>query len=147
MKLPNQRELWCQINHWSDSVAMIDRNDAAQHPVCSGWPCANWSLLWLFVLWQVAELLRALSTVHHYKKKVAQRAHHAKHKEFLQQKEKDEEAKMKRMKDARKKLYRIMGQKDQKKQRSSLKGTPQDDWLFRATRTLSHPCRLELIFA
>lgn len=76
---------------------------------------------------KVAELLRALSTVHHHKKKVAQRAHHAKHKEFLQQKEKDEEAKMKRMKDARKKLYRIMGQKDQKKQRSSLKGTPQDD--------------------
>uniref|UniRef100_A0A3Q4NAI6 BMS1 ribosome biogenesis factor n=1 Tax=Neolamprologus brichardi TaxID=32507 RepID=A0A3Q4NAI6_NEOBR len=76
---------------------------------------------------KVAELLRALSTVHHYKKKEAQRAHHAKHKEFLQQKEKDEEAKMKRMKDARKKLYRVMGQKDQKKQRSSLKGTPQDD--------------------
>lgn len=52
---------------------------------------------------------------------------HSKHKDFLQQKEKQEEAKLKRQKEARKKLYRVMGQMDQKKQRSSLKGAPQDD--------------------
>uniref|UniRef100_A0A3Q0QZU1 BMS1 ribosome biogenesis factor n=1 Tax=Amphilophus citrinellus TaxID=61819 RepID=A0A3Q0QZU1_AMPCI len=76
---------------------------------------------------KVVELLRALSTVHNYKKKAAHTVHHAKHKEFLQQKEKEEEAKLKRKKDAQKKLYRIMGQRDQKKLRSSLKGTTQDD--------------------
>lgn len=75
----------------------------------------------------MAELLRALSTVHHYKKKAAHTVHHAKHKDFLQQKEKEEEAKLKRKKDAQKKLYRMMGQKDQKKLRSSLKGTAKDD--------------------
>lgn len=72
-------------------------------------------------------LLHALSTVHNHKRKKGHTAQHAKHKEFLQQKEKQEEAKLKRQKEARKKLYRVMGQKDQKKQRSSLKGAPQDD--------------------
>ncbi|XP_010735940.3 ribosome biogenesis protein BMS1 homolog isoform X1 [Larimichthys crocea] len=76
---------------------------------------------------KVAALLNALSTVHHHKKKKAHTVKHAKHKEFLQQKEKQEEAKLKRQKEARKKLYRVMGQMDQKKQRSSLKGAPQDD--------------------
>ncbi|XP_057683048.1 ribosome biogenesis protein BMS1 homolog [Corythoichthys intestinalis] len=75
---------------------------------------------------KVAALLHALSTVHHYKTKQAKAALHAKHKEFLQQKEKDEEAKLKRQKEARKKLFRVMGQKDQKNQRSSLKGASQD---------------------
>lgn len=75
----------------------------------------------------MAALLNALSTVHHHKKKKAHTVKHAKHKEFLQQKEKQEEAKLKRQKEARKKLYRVMGQMDQKKQRSSLKGAPQDD--------------------
>lgn len=72
-------------------------------------------------------MLHALNTVHHYKKKKEHKAQHAKHKEFLREKEKQEEAKMKRHKEARKKLYRVMGQMDQKKQRSSLKGAMQDD--------------------
>ncbi|XP_070783077.1 ribosome biogenesis protein BMS1 homolog [Enoplosus armatus] len=76
---------------------------------------------------KVAALLHALSTIHGHKSKKTHTAQHAKHKEFLQQKEKQEEAKLKRQKEARKKLYRVMGQKDQKKQRSSLKGAPQDD--------------------
>uniref|UniRef100_A0A3B3VJJ7 BMS1 ribosome biogenesis factor n=2 Tax=Poecilia latipinna TaxID=48699 RepID=A0A3B3VJJ7_9TELE len=75
---------------------------------------------------KVAALLHALSTVHNYKRKNAHKVQHAKHKEFLQQKEKDEEAKLKRQREAKKKLYRVMGQKDQKKQRSSLKGAPSD---------------------
>ncbi|XP_038591761.1 ribosome biogenesis protein BMS1 homolog isoform X2 [Micropterus salmoides] len=76
---------------------------------------------------KVAALLHALSTVHNQKTKKAHMVQHAKHKKFLQQKEKQEEAKLKRQKEARKKLYRVMGQMDQKKQRSSLKGAPQDD--------------------
>uniref|UniRef100_A0A8D3E317 Bms1-type G domain-containing protein n=1 Tax=Scophthalmus maximus TaxID=52904 RepID=A0A8D3E317_SCOMX len=71
---------------------------------------------------KVAALLQALTTVHNHKKKKAHTMQHTKHKEFLQQKEKQEVAKLKRQKEARKKLYRVMGQKDQKKQRSSLKG-------------------------
>uniref|UniRef100_A0A7N6A2D3 Bms1-type G domain-containing protein n=1 Tax=Anabas testudineus TaxID=64144 RepID=A0A7N6A2D3_ANATE len=76
---------------------------------------------------KVAALLHSLSTVHNYKRKKAHTVQHAKHKEFLQQKEKQEDAKLKRQKEARKKLYRMMGQTDQKKQKSSLKGAPQDD--------------------
>ncbi|XP_054625221.1 ribosome biogenesis protein BMS1 homolog [Dunckerocampus dactyliophorus] len=76
---------------------------------------------------KVAALLNALSTVHRYKAKKARTAQHAKKKVFLQHKEKEEEAKMKRQKEARKKLYRVMGQMDQKKQRSSLKGASQHD--------------------
>lgn len=78
---------------------------------------------------QVAALLHALTTVHHNKRKKAHTVQHTKHKEFLQQKKKQEEAKLKRHKEARKKLYRVMGQMDQKRQRSSLKGAPHDDWL------------------
>ncbi|KAM9838106.1 ribosome biogenesis protein BMS1 homolog [Aulostomus maculatus] len=76
---------------------------------------------------KVAALLQALSAVHNYKSKKAHRVQHAKHKDFLQQKEKLEEAKLKRQKEARKKLYRVMGQMEKKKQRSSLKGAPQDN--------------------
>lgn len=76
---------------------------------------------------KVAALLQALGTVHNYKRKKAHTVQHAKHKEFLQQKEKDEEAKLKRQREAKKKLYRVMGQLDQKRQRSSLKGAPKDD--------------------
>ncbi|KAM4525831.1 ribosome biogenesis protein BMS1 homolog [Fundulus diaphanus] len=76
---------------------------------------------------KVAALLQALSTVHNYKRKKAHSVQHAKHKEFLQQKEKEEESKLKRQREAKKKLYRVMGQMDQKKQRSSLKGAPKDD--------------------
>lgn len=81
----------------------------------------------MFLVLQVAALLQALSTVHNERRRRAHKVQHAKHKDFLQQKEKQEEAKLRRQKEARKKLYRVMGQKDQKKQRSSLKGAPQDD--------------------
>uniref|UniRef100_A0A3Q3VJT2 Bms1-type G domain-containing protein n=1 Tax=Mola mola TaxID=94237 RepID=A0A3Q3VJT2_MOLML len=76
---------------------------------------------------KVAALLHALTTVHNHKSKKASIVQHAKHKEFLQQKEKQEEAKLKRQKEARKTLYRVMGRMDQKKQRSSLKGASQND--------------------
>lgn len=71
-------------------------------------------------------MLHALKTVHSYKRKKAHVSQHAKHKVFLQEKKKEEEAKLKRQKEARKKLYRTMGQKDQRKQRSSLKGSLQE---------------------
>ncbi|CAB1334314.1 unnamed protein product [Coregonus sp. 'balchen'] len=76
---------------------------------------------------KVAALLNALSTVHNYKSKKAHTAQHAKHKDFLRQRDKAEEDKLKRQKEAKKKLYRMMGQKEKKRQRSSLKGAPQDD--------------------
>ncbi|XP_062330818.1 ribosome biogenesis protein BMS1 homolog [Osmerus eperlanus] len=76
---------------------------------------------------KVAALLSALSTVSNYKSKKAHAAQHAKHKDFLRQKEKQEEDKMKRQKEARKKLHRMMGQKEKKKLKSSLKGAAQDD--------------------
>uniref|UniRef100_A0A8C5GCE2 Ribosome biogenesis protein BMS1 homolog n=1 Tax=Gouania willdenowi TaxID=441366 RepID=A0A8C5GCE2_GOUWI len=76
---------------------------------------------------KVAALLQALSTVHNYNRKKTHMVQHSKHKEFLKEKGKQEDAKLKRQKEARKKLYRVMGQMDQKKQRSSLKGAPQDD--------------------
>ncbi|XP_037319334.2 ribosome biogenesis protein BMS1 homolog isoform X1 [Pungitius pungitius] len=76
---------------------------------------------------KVAALLQALSTVHNYTRKKAHAVQHAKHKEFLQQKGKQEDAKLKRQKEARKKLYRVMGQEDKMKQRSSLKGASKDD--------------------
>lgn len=75
----------------------------------------------------MAALLQALSTVHNHRRRKAQTAQHAKHKEFLQHKEKEEEAKLKRQREARKKLYRVMGQMDKKKLKSSLKGAPQDN--------------------
>ncbi|CAM9120465.1 unnamed protein product [Lampetra planeri] len=76
---------------------------------------------------KVAALLQALSTVHNHRRRKAQTVQHAKHKEFLQHKEKEEEAKLKRQREARKKLYRVMGQMDKKKLKSSLKGAPQDN--------------------
>ena len=76
---------------------------------------------------QVAALLNALSTVHNYKSKKAHMAQHTKHKDFLRQRSKAEEDKLKRQKEAKKKLYRMMGQKEKKSQRSSLKGAPLDD--------------------
>uniref|UniRef100_A0A667ZBR4 BMS1 ribosome biogenesis factor n=1 Tax=Myripristis murdjan TaxID=586833 RepID=A0A667ZBR4_9TELE len=76
---------------------------------------------------KVAALLHALNMVHNHKSKKASGVQHSKHKAFLQQKEKQEEAKLKRQKEARKKLYRVMGQMDKRKQKSSLKGAPQDE--------------------
>lgn len=75
----------------------------------------------------MAALLQALSTVHNYKKKKTHTVLHAKHKRFLQQKEKQEEAQLKRQRLAKKKLYRVMGQMDQKKMKSSLKGAPKNN--------------------
>ncbi|KAM3859880.1 LOW QUALITY PROTEIN: ribosome biogenesis protein BMS1 homolog [Diretmus argenteus] len=76
---------------------------------------------------KVAALIHALSTVHNYNRNKAHTAQHARHKEFLQQKDKQEEDKLKRLKVVRKQLYRTMGQKEKKRQRSSLKGVAQDD--------------------
>jgi ribosome biogenesis protein BMS1 len=81
----------------------------------------------LSLVHQVAALLNALSTVHNYKSKKVHTVQHAKHKDFLRQRSKAEEDKLKRQKEAKKKLYRMMGQKEKKSQRSSLKGAPQDD--------------------
>lgn len=76
---------------------------------------------------QVAALLDALSTVYSHKNKKAKAEHRAKHKEFLKQKGIEEEGKQKRQKEERKKIYRAMGQKEQKKLKSSLKGASKDN--------------------
>nr|XP_055032289.1 ribosome biogenesis protein BMS1 homolog [Misgurnus anguillicaudatus]XP_055032290.1 ribosome biogenesis protein BMS1 homolog [Misgurnus anguillicaudatus] len=76
---------------------------------------------------KVAALLDALSSVYAYKNKKARTEQHAKHKEFLKQKEKDETEKQKRQKEERKKIYRSMGQKEKKKLKSSLKGASKDN--------------------
>ncbi|XP_055006418.1 ribosome biogenesis protein BMS1 homolog [Boleophthalmus pectinirostris] len=75
---------------------------------------------------KVMALLQALGTVHNYKTKKAQTMKHAKHKEFLQQKNQQEEAKSKRQRELRKKLYKAMGQSEKKSARSSLKGNTED---------------------
>ncbi|CAF95218.1 unnamed protein product, partial [Tetraodon nigroviridis] len=71
---------------------------------------------------KVAALLHALNTVHSYKRKKAHVSQHAKHKVFLLEKKKMEEAKLKRQKEARKRVYRMVGQMEHRKKRSSLKG-------------------------
>ncbi|KAJ8365158.1 hypothetical protein SKAU_G00139890 [Synaphobranchus kaupii] len=76
---------------------------------------------------KVASLLAALSTVHYDRRKKAKTQKHAQHKEFLQQKEREGAEREKRHKEARKKMYRMLGQQEKKRQRSSLKGAPQDD--------------------
>ncbi|XP_056627798.1 ribosome biogenesis protein BMS1 homolog [Triplophysa dalaica] len=76
---------------------------------------------------KVAALLDALSTVYSHKNKKAKAEHRAKHKEFLKQKGIEEEGKQKRQKEERKKIYRAMGQKEQKKLKSSLKGASKDN--------------------
>ncbi|XP_006630993.2 ribosome biogenesis protein BMS1 homolog [Lepisosteus oculatus] len=76
---------------------------------------------------KVAALLNALSTVHGYKQKRARSKQHQKHKEFLKQKEQEEVDKLKRQKEAHKKMYRTMGQKEKKQQKSSLRGAAKDD--------------------
>uniref|UniRef100_A0A4W4EIV6 Bms1-type G domain-containing protein n=1 Tax=Electrophorus electricus TaxID=8005 RepID=A0A4W4EIV6_ELEEL len=76
---------------------------------------------------KVAALLSALSTIYAHKNKKAQAEQHAKHRDFLKQREKQEAEKQKRQREERKKVYRAMGQKEQKKLKSSLKGTSKDD--------------------
>ncbi|XP_056153219.1 ribosome biogenesis protein BMS1 homolog [Lampris incognitus] len=76
---------------------------------------------------KVAALLNALSTVYHYNSKKASLLQRSKHKDFLQKRQTQEEDKLKRQKEARKKLYRMMGQMEKKKQESSLKGASHKD--------------------
>ncbi|KAM3834706.1 ribosome biogenesis protein BMS1 homolog [Vipera latastei] len=71
---------------------------------------------------KVAALLSALGTVHNYKLQKEKAQHRQQVKEHQKAKEKEEEAKLKRQKEARKKLFRIIGQKEKKRQKSSLKG-------------------------
>ncbi|XP_053548069.1 ribosome biogenesis protein BMS1 homolog [Bombina bombina] len=71
---------------------------------------------------KISALLVALGTVNNYKKTKAKMAHKQQHSAFLQEKQKEEMEKIKRQKDARKKLFRAIGQKEKKRQKSSLKG-------------------------
>ncbi|XP_037759984.1 ribosome biogenesis protein BMS1 homolog isoform X2 [Chelonia mydas] len=72
---------------------------------------------------KISALLTALGTVHSYKIKKAKLNHHQHVKDYLKRKHKEEEEKFKRQKEAKKKLFRIMGQKEKKRQKSSLKGS------------------------
>lgn len=76
---------------------------------------------------QVAQLLHALNTVYHHKQKAHRTEQRAKHKDFLRQKETQEQEKQKRLKEERKKLYRTIGQKEKKQLKSSLKGAAKDN--------------------
>lgn len=78
---------------------------------------------WRIFLFQISALLSALGTVHNYKVKKAKLKHREQLKEYLKVKRKEEEEKFKRQKEAKKKLYRIIGQKEKKRQKSSLKGS------------------------
>ncbi|XP_075466527.1 ribosome biogenesis protein BMS1 homolog isoform X2 [Ascaphus truei] len=71
---------------------------------------------------KISALLAALGTVHNYKKSKAKTQHRQQHKVFLREKQAEEGEKVKRQKEARKKVFRVLGQKDKKKQKSSLKG-------------------------
>ncbi|XP_056387373.1 ribosome biogenesis protein BMS1 homolog [Hyla sarda] len=72
---------------------------------------------------KIISLLNALGTVNNYKKQKAKTKQRQQRKEFLQHKTKEEEDMLKRQKEARKKLFRTIGQKEKKKQKSSLRGT------------------------
>lgn len=72
---------------------------------------------------KVLALLDALSTVHSQKMRKAKELRHQHNKEHVRAKQKEEEEKLKRQKDLRKKLFRMQGQKEKKNQKSSLKGT------------------------
>ncbi|VTJ90432.1 ribosome biogenesis protein BMS1 homolog [Marmota monax] len=71
---------------------------------------------------KILALLDALSTVHSQKMKKAKEQRHLHNKEHVKLKQKEEEEKLKRQKDLRKKLFRIQGQKERRNQKSSLKG-------------------------
>lgn len=64
-----------------------------------------------------------MSTVHSDKLKKAKVKHRQQLKEHIKVKQKEEEAKLKRQKEAKKKLFRIIGQREKKRQKSSLKGS------------------------
>nr|XP_060625039.1 ribosome biogenesis protein BMS1 homolog [Anolis sagrei ordinatus]XP_060625040.1 ribosome biogenesis protein BMS1 homolog [Anolis sagrei ordinatus] len=76
---------------------------------------------------KIAALLSALSTVHSDKLKKVKLKHRQDLNERLKVKQKEEEAKIKRQKEAKKKLFRIIGQKDRKRQKSSLKGNAEQE--------------------
>ncbi|KAF6107652.1 BMS1 ribosome biogenesis factor [Phyllostomus discolor] len=71
---------------------------------------------------KILALLDALSTVHGHKLKKAKEQQHLHNKEHFILKQKEQEEKLKRQKDLRKKLFRIQGQKERRNQKSSLKG-------------------------
>uniref|UniRef100_A0A4W3IJU4 BMS1 ribosome biogenesis factor n=1 Tax=Callorhinchus milii TaxID=7868 RepID=A0A4W3IJU4_CALMI len=71
---------------------------------------------------KISALLGALSTVHGHKVQKEKVKHRQQRKDFLKQKRKQEEDKIKRQKEARKKIYRVLGQKEKRKVKSSLKG-------------------------
>ncbi|KAM9282075.1 ribosome biogenesis protein BMS1 homolog [Cariama cristata] len=72
---------------------------------------------------KISALLSALSTVNNYKIKKAKVKHREQLKEYLKDKQKEDEQKFKRQKEAKKKIYRILGQREKKRQKSSLKGS------------------------
>ncbi|XP_026710886.1 ribosome biogenesis protein BMS1 homolog [Athene cunicularia] len=71
---------------------------------------------------KISALLSALSTVNNYKIKKAKVKHREQLKEYLKVKQKEDEQKFKRQKEAKKKIYRILGQREKMRQKSSLKG-------------------------
>ncbi|NWI24100.1 BMS1 protein, partial [Sula dactylatra] len=72
---------------------------------------------------KISALISALSTVNNYKIKKAKVKHREQLKEYLKVKQKEDEQKFKRQKEAKKKVYRILGQREKKRQKSSLKGS------------------------
>ncbi|XP_009330960.1 PREDICTED: ribosome biogenesis protein BMS1 homolog [Pygoscelis adeliae] len=72
---------------------------------------------------KISALLSALSTVNNYKIRKAKVKHREQLKEYLKVKQKEDEQKFKRQKEAKKKIYRILGQREKKRQKSSLKGS------------------------
>ncbi|XP_075279079.1 ribosome biogenesis protein BMS1 homolog [Opisthocomus hoazin] len=72
---------------------------------------------------KISALLSALSTVNNYKIRKAKVKRREQLKEYLKVKQKEDEQKFKRQKEAKKKVYRILGQREKKRQKSSLKGS------------------------
>ncbi|XP_009996422.1 PREDICTED: ribosome biogenesis protein BMS1 homolog [Chaetura pelagica] len=72
---------------------------------------------------KISALLSALSTVNNYKIRKAKVKHREQLKEYLKVKQAEDEQKFKRQKEAKKKIYRILGQREKKRQKSSLKGS------------------------
>ncbi|XP_051897648.1 ribosome biogenesis protein BMS1 homolog [Pristis pectinata] len=75
---------------------------------------------------KISALMSALSTVNKHKAQKQNKKEQLQHKEFLAQKQKEQEDKIKRQKEARKKIYRVLGQKEKRKMKSSLKGPEED---------------------
>lgn len=71
---------------------------------------------------KVLALLDALSTIHGQKMKKAKEQRHLHNMEHVKMRQREEEEKLRRQKDLRKKLFRIQGQKEKRSQKSSLRG-------------------------